>query len=516
MNIGLSDESVQGLAEQRQRSPATPTATCSRCSARPARCRRRALRHSIEAAKRPGRGDDLDLDAADLRDPRRDVQGHSQDAADRDFPQGPRERSTWPSRPSSTPRTRPARSSTAAGASPPTWVPAVNVVAMVFGNLGHGLGTGVAFTRDPGPRAQGVFDATLQNAQGEGRGSRDPGTPSRCRTWRASTGPPTTGSCRSCGPGEPLPRPVRHRVHRRTRQAVDAAEPGRQALAAAAFRIAMQFVDQGLIDEDESLHRVSGEELARLMSPGSTPAARSPIAAGSARRRARRSVRPSRLARAVELAAQGKKVILVRPETTSGRPARHDRRPGHLDQPRRQDQPRGRGRPRHGRGLCLRCRRAHRGHRGRTVHRPRRHHGPRGRRDLDRRRRRCCLLGEIPVVSSEVVRYFEGELHPHAAEADDLIRAVHSIMVHADHERRLGVHANADNGPDCARARRSAPQASAGPYRAHVPRRAPPADRGPGPGRHRTRTASARSTPSSRCQRGRLRRDPGRHGRPTR
>jgi pyruvate,orthophosphate dikinase len=63
-------------------------------------------------------------------------------------------------------------------------------------------------------------------------------------------------------------------------------------------------------------------------------------------------------------------------------------------------------------------------------------------------------LGEIPVVSSEVVRYFEGELHPHSDEADDLIRAVHAIMVHADQKRRLGVHANADNGPDCARARR--------------------------------------------------------------
>jgi len=53
-----------------------------------------------------------------------------------------------------------------------------------------------------------------------------------------------------------------------------------------------------------------------------------------------------------------------------------------------------------------------------------------------------------------VVRYFEGELHPHSDEADDLIRAVHAIMHHADQKRRLGVYANADTGPDCARARR--------------------------------------------------------------
>src|SRR5207245_3242157 len=60
----------------------------------------------------------------------------------------------------------------------------------------------------------------------------------------------------------------------------------------------------------------------------------------------------------------------------------------------------------------------------------------------------------VPLVASELVRYFEGELHPHSDEADDLIRAVHSIMRLADHARRLGVYANAGTGPDCARARR--------------------------------------------------------------
>ena len=74
---------------------------------------------------------------------------------------------------------------------------------------------------------------------------------------------------------------------------------------------------------------------------------------------------------------------------------------------------------------------------------------------VERLRRVVPLVcGLIPVVSSEVVRYFEGELHPDSDEADDLIRAVHSIMVHADDKRRLGVHANADTGPDCVRARR--------------------------------------------------------------
>ncbi len=60
-------------------------------------------------------------------------------------------------------------------------------------------------------------------------------------------------------------------------------------------------------------------------------------------------------------------------------------------------------------------------------------------------------LGEVPVAASPVVQYFEGGL---AADADDLVRAVDRIMKHADERRRLGVHANADTGEDCARARR--------------------------------------------------------------
>ena len=49
------------------------------------------------------------------------------------------------------------------------------------------------------------------------------------------------------------------------------------------------------------------------------------------------------------------------------------------------------------------------------------------------------------------MEYFEGGL---GADADDLVEAVDRIMTHADERRRLGVHANADTGPDCARARR--------------------------------------------------------------
>jgi pyruvate,orthophosphate dikinase len=226
--------------------------------------------------------------------------------------------------------------------------------------------------------------------------------------------------------------------------------------AAAAFRIAMQLVDQGLIDEDEAVRRVSGEELARLMFPRfDTGGEVTKIAKGiSASPGAAVGKAVFDSARAVELAAQGEKVILVRRETNPDDLHGMIAAQGILTS-------RG-GKTSHaavvarGMGKTCVC----------------------GADDLvvDTKGKKftapgdvvigegdmisidgtsgVVYAGEVPVVASEVVRYFEGELHPHADEADDLIRAVHSIMNHADQARRLGVYANADTGPDCARARR--------------------------------------------------------------
>jgi pyruvate,orthophosphate dikinase len=60
-------------------------------------------------------------------------------------------------------------------------------------------------------------------------------------------------------------------------------------------------------------------------------------------------------------------------------------------------------------------------------------------------------IGEVPVEPSSVVRYFEGELDP---ESDPLVRAVHTMLSHADGKRALRVRTNADTGRDAARARR--------------------------------------------------------------
>ena len=143
--------------------------------------------------------------------------------------------------------------------------------------------------------------------------------------------------------------------------------------AAAAFLIAAQLVDEGLIDLDEALHRVTGAQLAQLMFPpfDARPRARADRQGHRTPRPAPPSARRSSTsARAVELAAAGEKVILVRRETNPDDLRRHDRRPGHPHPPRRQDLPRRRRRPRHGQDLRLR-RRGARGRRRRrkTVHR---------------------------------------------------------------------------------------------------------------------------------------------------
>ncbi len=63
-------------------------------------------------------------------------------------------------------------------------------------------------------------------------------------------------------------------------------------------------------------------------------------------------------------------------------------------------------------------------------------------------------LGEVPVVPSPVVEYFEGRMHAGADDADELVEAVHRIIGYADRVRRLRVRANADNAEDALRARR--------------------------------------------------------------
>jgi len=461
LNIGLSDQSVQGLAKQAGNERFAWDAY------------RRLLQmfgktvldvdgehfeHAIDAAKKAkGVSNDLDLDAADLQNLVETFKDIIKAQTGRDFPQAPREQldlaikavfNSWNS-PRAILYRRQERIPTDLGT-------AVNVVAMVFGNLGMDSGTGVAFTRDPGTGAEGVYGDYLQNAQGEDvvAGIRNTVPLQDLEALDKASYDQLMQIMRTlenhyrdlCDIEFTIERGklwmLQTRVGKRT--------------AAAAFRIAMQLVDQGLIDMDEALRRVSGEELARLMFPRfDTSGEVTKIATGiSASPGAAVGKVVFDSARAVELAAAGEKVILVRRETNPDDLHGMIAAQGILTS-------RG-GKTSHAavvaRGMGKTC--VCGAEQLEVDTKAKKFTAPGGITvsegdviSIDGTSG-VVYLGEIPVVSSEVVRYFEGELHPHADEADDLIRAVHSMMVHADHKRRLGVHANADNGPDCARARR--------------------------------------------------------------
>ena len=144
-------------------------------------------------------------------------------------------------------------------------------------------------------------------------------TPCRCRSWSSSTRRPTTSCCGIMAhAGGALPRPVRHRVHHRARQALDAADPGRQAHRRRRVRHRRPARRRGR----DRPRRGAAPGHRRAARPADVPAlrarprhrARSPRA--SAPPRARPSARSSSTsARAVELAAEGEAVILVRRET---------------------------------------------------------------------------------------------------------------------------------------------------------------------------------------------------------
>jgi pyruvate,orthophosphate dikinase len=330
---------------------------------------------------------------------------------------------------------------------------AVNVCTMVFGNVGEDSGTGVAFTRDPASGAQGVYGDYLQNAQGEDvvAGIRNTVPLADLETLDKKSYDELMA--------------IMETLENHYRDLCDiefTIEHGKlwmlqtrvgKRTAEAAFRIACQLVDQGLITMDEAVQRVTGAQLAQLMFPRFDDSTERQLLAkgmnASPGAAVGRVVFDSHVA--VEWAERGEQVILVRRETN----------PDDL----------------HGmvaaRGILT-----SRG--GKTSHAAVVARGM-GRTcvcgadslDVDVKAGRMTTAdgvvvsegdlisidgttgevfnGDVPVRDSLVVRHFEGD---EATEGDELVAAVARIMDHADAKRRLAVRANADTPGDVARARR--------------------------------------------------------------
>ncbi|HXW46327.1 MAG TPA: pyruvate, phosphate dikinase [Streptosporangiaceae bacterium] len=456
LNIGLSDESVHGLAKQAgsERFAWDSYRRLIQMFGKTVLdIEGHEFEQAIDAAKKAkGTKNDLDLDAEDLQALVDSFKAIVKDKTGRDFPQDPREQmdlavmavfNSWNADRAILYRRQeriPADLGTA-----------VNIVAMVFGNLGMDSGTGVAFTRDPGTGQQGVYGDYLQNAQGED----------------------VVAGIRNTVPLQDLEKidaksyaelmQIMQKLENHYKDLCDiefTIERGKlwmlqtrvgKRTAAAAFRIATQLVDQGLIDMDEALTRVTGAQLAQLMFPrfDAGPDAKKITKGVSASPGAAVGKAVFDSATAVDWADRGEHVILVRRETNPDDLHGMIAAQGILTS-------RG-GKTSHAavvaRGMGKTCVcgadelevdvRAGKftSASGITVNEGDviSIDGTSGQ----------VYLGEVPVVPSPVVEYFEGSLDP---ASDELVTAVHRLMTHADARRRLGVRANSDTGEDSARA----------------------------------------------------------------
>ena len=108
---------------------------------------------------------------------------------------------------------------------PGDWGTAVNVQAMVFGNMGETSGTGVAFTRNPSTGEKKLYGEYLLNAQGEDvvAGIRTPEPISHLQEQHARRVRAVHRHRRQAG--SPLPRHAGYGVHHRARQALHAPDP---------------------------------------------------------------------------------------------------------------------------------------------------------------------------------------------------------------------------------------------------------------------------------------------------
>lgn len=336
---------------------------------------------------------------------------------------------------------------------------AVNVQAMVFGNLGETSGTGVCFTRDPSSGHSGVYGDYLPNAQGEDvvAGIRntlaltdlEQRDPEAYRELRAAMRRLETHYRDLCDIEFTIERGklwmLQTRVGKRT--------------AGAAFRIATQLVDEALITMDEALERVTGEQLSQLLFPQfDREAERTLIATGM-------GASPGAAVGAVAFdnasaeakQAEGSSVILVRRETSpedlpgmiaaAGILTARGGKTSHAAVVAR------------GMGKCavvgaedlvvdvaskeIRVG-EHVVREGDTI-------------AIDGKTGEV-FLGDVHVVDSPVMTYISEGIEAARAISDgqettELIEAVDRLLTHADARRRLKVRANADTGEDAQRAR---------------------------------------------------------------
>lgn len=282
---------------------------------------------------------DVDLDAADLKALAVEYKKKVREISGRDFPDDPTEQlwgaisavfESW-----NVPR---AVSYRRLYDIPDDWGTAVNVQAMVFGNMGEGCATGVAFTRDPATGERVFYGEYLPNAQGEDvvSGVRTPHPINRAQK-KPGDAPSLEETMQDIYHELESIREKLERHYTDTQDIEFTIQRGRlwmlqtrtgKRTAQAAVRIAIEMEQEGLIDRKTAVLRVDPEQVEQLLhkrlDPGSKYEALTkglPASPGAAVGRvvftAEDAVRWAEAeAEAEEKDKEGHRTILVREETS--------------------------------------------------------------------------------------------------------------------------------------------------------------------------------------------------------
>ncbi|WP_372425439.1 pyruvate, phosphate dikinase [Salinarimonas chemoclinalis] len=213
---------------------------------------------------------------------------------------------------------------------PASWGTAVNVQAMVFGNMGDTSATGVAFTRNPSTGEKRLYGEFLVNAQGEDvvAGIRTPQDITEVARLESGADKPSMETVMPQAYAELVAICDRLEAHYRDMQDLEftieknklwmlQTRNGKRT-ARAALKIACDLVEEGVIGEEEAIGRVEPQALDQLLHPTIDPKAeRDLLASGlpaSPGAASGEIVFTSEAAEAVKKA--GRKCILVRVETS--------------------------------------------------------------------------------------------------------------------------------------------------------------------------------------------------------
>ncbi|MBI3090029.1 MAG: pyruvate, phosphate dikinase [Candidatus Tectomicrobia bacterium] len=201
---------------------------------------------------------------------------------------------------------------------PDTWGTAVNVQSMVFGNLGPTSGTGVAFTRNPSTGEKRFFGEFLLNAQGEDvvAGIRTPLSLEELRNSLPQVNTELEEVFATLERHYRDMQDIEFTIQDGTLYLLQTRTGKRTA--AAAVRVAVEMVEEGLIEKKTAVRRIETSQIEHLLHPTIDPRAAAtviakglPASPGAAVGRVVFSA-----AEAVTCVASGEKVILVRSETS--------------------------------------------------------------------------------------------------------------------------------------------------------------------------------------------------------